>query len=102
MWQAPDRRPTEVDNADAYDRCECHVCQTLRVGLESDLDGLQGDLHAGARPRRLLLTTKHTAELLSVTGAVVRSLVRDGEVRLKDGGQRRIPRAEVDDYISRC
>ncbi len=41
---------------------------------------------------------------MSVSDSVVRSLVREGElrqVRVTEGGQRRIPRAEIDDYVSR-
>lgn len=103
MWPETDRRPGGIQNEDAYVRCDCHVCDTLRAVLESDLDGLRS-VGSMERPRRLLLTTAQAAELMSISEDALRKLVGEGELRqvtVGTYGRRRIPRSEVDDYISR-
>jgi excisionase family DNA binding protein len=83
-----------------FDGCRCHVCNTLRSVLSANRDA-PSDTRV-ATP--LLLTFGQAAELLGVSDDTVRTLVHEGEIRsvtIQSYGGRRIPRAELDDYISR-
>ncbi len=94
----PKREPGEA--LPTNDRCDCHVCTTLRHVLSANLD-VEHDRRT-ATP--LLLTTAQAAELMGVTDDVVRQLIADGELRavtIQTYGRRRIPRVEIDEYISR-
>ena len=73
---------------------------TLREVLSANLDAM----HDSRSPTPLRLTYGQAAELMGVTADVVSWLVREGELRavtIRAYGRRRIPRVEIDEYISR-
>jgi excisionase family DNA binding protein len=84
----------------SFDGCRCHVCNTLRNTLGANREA---DVHREV-PSRLLLSFGEAAELLGISEGTVRSLVAEGEIRavtIKSYGRRRVPRGELDDYVSR-
>jgi excisionase family DNA binding protein len=90
----------DLPEDETRERCDCHVCSTLREALSANVDAA----HDSRSPTPLLLTYGQAAELMGVTAAVVSGLVREGELRavtIRTYGRRRIPRVEVDEYISR-
>lgn len=89
-----------VREEETHERCDCHVCNTLRNLLGASIDAD----HDHRSPTPLLLTLGQAAELLGVTEDTVRSLVGEQELRavtVQTYGGRRIARAEIDDYVSR-
>lgn len=83
-----------------FDGCRCHVCNTLRNVLAASTDA-EADRRVQSA---LLLTFGEVAQLLGVGEGTVRSLVAEGEIRavtIQSYGRRRIPRAELDEYLSR-
>jgi excisionase family DNA binding protein len=85
---------------ETHDRCDCHVCGTLRNLFAANVDVT----HDRRSPTPLLLTFAQAAELLGVSERTVRELVGEQELRavtVQTYGRPRIPRAEIDDYISR-
>ncbi len=96
---------SQHDDADdpaepGFDGCRCHVCNTLRNVLSANRDA-PGDTRVTTP---LLLTFGQAAELLGVSDDTVRALVHEGEIRsvtIQSYGRRRVPRAELDGYISR-
>lgn len=92
--------PILVRDAETHERCECHVCSTLRNLFAASVAAE----HDRRSPTPLLLTFRQAAELLGVSEGTVRELVAEQELRavtVQSYGRRRIPRAEIDDYISR-
>lgn len=86
--------------ADTHDRCDCHVCSTLRNVRSANLDAP----HDRRVLSPLLLTNGQAAELLGIGEDAVRSLITEGELRavtVQTYGRRRIPRVEIDEYIGR-
>jgi len=89
-----------VREEETHDRCDCHVCNTLRHLFAANVD-VERDRRS---PSPLLLTFVQAAKLLGVGESTVRELVGEQELRavtIQTYGRRRIPRAEIDDYISR-
>jgi hypothetical protein len=62
---------------DTRERCDCHVCSTLRAVLSANFEAT----HDSRSPTPLLLTYGQAAELMGVTADVVSGLVREGELR---------------------
>lgn len=92
--------PILVHEEETHERCDCHVCNTLRHLFAANVDVE----HDRRSPTPLLLTFAQAAELLGVGEGTVRELVGEQELRavtIQSYGRRRIPRAEIDDYISR-
>ncbi len=92
--------PILVDPTEVRERCECHVCETLRNVLAANLDAV----HDRRTVTPMLLTMRTAAELLGVSEGTVAGLIADGEVRpvhVRGFGQRRIPRVELDEFVSR-
>lgn len=92
--------PILIDPAEVRERCECHVCETLRAVLAANLDVV----HDRRTVTPLLLTITAAAELLGVSAGTVSGLVADGEIRpvhVRGFGQRRIPRVELDEFVGR-
>lgn len=90
----------EEPGDDTHDRCDCHVCTTLRNVLSANLDAP----HDRRVISPLLLTNRQAAELLGIGEDAVRSLITEGELRavtVQSYGRRRIPRVEIDEYIGR-
>jgi excisionase family DNA binding protein len=83
-----------------HDRCDCHVCATLRNVLSANLDVT----HDRRVVTPMLLTFAQAAELMGIGEAAVRSLVAEGEIRavtVQTYGRQRIPRVEIDEYVAR-
>jgi excisionase family DNA binding protein len=92
--------PILVDPTEVRERCECHVCETLRGVLAANLDAV----HDRRVVTPMLLTVSAAAELLGVSDGTVAGLIADGEIRpvhVRGFGQRRIPRVELDEFVSR-
>lgn len=88
------------DSAGSPEPCVCHVCATLRNVLSANVDAD----HDRRVVTPLLLTFAQAAELLGISEGNVRSLVAAGELRavsVQPYGRRRIPRVELDEYVSR-
>jgi len=89
-----------VREEETHERCGCHVCTTLRNLFAASIEAE----HDRRSPTPLLLTFGQAAELLGISESTVRELVGEQELRavtVQSYGRRRIPRAEIDDYISR-
>lgn len=89
-----------VDLTEVRERCECHVCETLRGVLAANLDAV----HDRRSVTPLLLTVRAASELLGVSNGTVAGLIADGEIRpvhVRGFGQRRIPRVELDEFVGR-
>jgi len=90
----------ETDEGERTAPCACHVCSTLRNVLSANLE-----VHHDRRVvTPLLLTFAQAAELIGISEGNVRSLVAEGELRavtVHSYSKRRIPRVELDEYVSR-
>ncbi len=92
--------PSWCTKRETHERCDCHVCNTLRTLLAANVEAE----HDRRSPTPLLLTFKQAGALLGVSEATVRELGGDQELRavtIQSYGRQRIPRAEIDDYVSR-
>ena len=86
--------PILVREEETHERCDCHVCNTLRNLLAANVEAE----HDRRSPTPLLLSFKQAAELLRVGEETVRELVGDQELRavtIQSHGRQRIPRAEI-------
>jgi excisionase family DNA binding protein len=90
----------QIDDEGTHDRCDCHVCATLRNVLSANLDAP----HDRRVATTLLLTFAQAAEILGIGEAAVRAFVSGGEIRavtVQTYGRQRIPRVEIDEYVAR-
>jgi hypothetical protein len=74
--------PILIDPAEVRERCDCHVCETLRTVLAANLDVV----HDRRTVTPLLLTISAAAELLGVSAGTVSGLITD-VIALPNRGQ---------------